>query len=39
MRDPRVGKAASRFEEVVNKDVLSVKKLSKGKESDPMRQK
>jgi len=35
MRDPRVGKAASRFENVVNADPMGVNKFAKGKESDP----
>jgi len=37
MRDPRVGKAASRFENVVNADPMGVGKFAKGKESDPAR--
>ena len=35
MRDPRVGKAASRFENMVNKDPMKIDKFSKGKETDP----
>lgn len=37
MRDPRVGKAASRFENVVNADPMGVNKLAKGNEKDPQR--
>jgi len=31
MRDPRVGKAASRFENIVNADPMKIDKISKGK--------
>ena len=35
MRDPRVGKKALNFQDVVNSDPMGVDKLRKGKDSDP----
>lgn len=35
MRDPRVGKAASRFENMVNADPMKIDKFAKGKPTDP----